>query len=584
MEVFDPARQIRILELEAGNADSPLSTSFKVLTIDPFTSSKSYYFEAISYAWEGQPATQDLVVDRKPLKVSKIVIQILKDLRYADQPRRLWIDAICIDQENDAEKHAQVALMTSVYSNAEAVIIWLRTDGLENAADGIHTAVAWLESGFDKDSILKSYHPALLRKTLMSWFRAWHPDLKCSSPFHDITELDWFRRIWVVQEAVMARCLLVHLGNRSLPWERFASAVLQFLSNMEIPEATTSSLEDCYKFACQWTYSDGTKMTLSMINLVLTLRKWLPETDVYVCPSELATICRDRMATDPRDKVYGLMGLFGFMGNPGSNPSSLEIDYTCSTEEVYAKFTTWCIQQEGTLDVLAQQECEINPHYRGFPTWVVNWNDRRSDVTRTASLASKLSQENRLNPNHRPDIKRHGRLLRVRGYVLDTISNINPLVMFKPGHGDNTERLQEWQNQISRTNNIHIKAFFYGEGTPTLETLQKRYDQTIENQSVISHLWRDGERLSTPKSPEYASLILTDNGILVFSYHHFVKYPPTKLCGLYGGRGLFVLQESEPPSIHRLITGSCFVDGLENGQGVEIAMNLGLPEEEFWIS
>ncbi|KAF7505954.1 hypothetical protein GJ744_012396 [Endocarpon pusillum] len=197
---FDPDSQIRILRLCPGDAASPLPATFEALTIKPFNSSESFAFEAISYAWERQPPIIDLLVDQKPVRISKIVHQILKNLRYTLRARRLWIDGVCVDQANKIEKQSQVALMTHVYRNAVSVIIWLNVAGLEDAAEGFQTAIAWLDSGFDRDSLLSLnkgvrsnlFEPSFHRKTLISWFRERHPGLKCKSPFHELTRVEWF--------------------------------------------------------------------------------------------------------------------------------------------------------------------------------------------------------------------------------------------------------------------------------------------------------------------------------------------------------------------------------------------------------
>lgn len=45
--------------------------------------------------------------------------------RLHDEHTVLWIDAICIDQSNDAEKNQQVPLMKNIYEAASLVLIWL---------------------------------------------------------------------------------------------------------------------------------------------------------------------------------------------------------------------------------------------------------------------------------------------------------------------------------------------------------------------------------------------------------------------------------------------------------------------------
>lgn len=122
---FDPLRQIRVLVLKNGEFDSPINASFKISPVDPSDASPddAVEWEAVSYAWEGQQPSKTLHISEKSVKVSKLVLQMLKSLRHTDRKRFLWIDATCIDQENEVEKSQQVALMAKIYENAQAGII-----------------------------------------------------------------------------------------------------------------------------------------------------------------------------------------------------------------------------------------------------------------------------------------------------------------------------------------------------------------------------------------------------------------------------------------------------------------------------
>src|SRR6266536_3650171 len=103
---FDPSRQIRVLVLENGELDSPIYASFKISAVDSpdaFPNAAGLW-EAVSYAWEGQTPSETIHIGGKPVKVSMIVLQMLMSLRLRDRERLLWIDAICIDQDNEIEK------------------------------------------------------------------------------------------------------------------------------------------------------------------------------------------------------------------------------------------------------------------------------------------------------------------------------------------------------------------------------------------------------------------------------------------------------------------------------------------------
>lgn len=60
--------------------------------------------------------------------VTASLYEALSYLRYPDRTRTLWIDAVCINQDDIEERAAQVAIMRLIYTQADRVIIWLGVD------------------------------------------------------------------------------------------------------------------------------------------------------------------------------------------------------------------------------------------------------------------------------------------------------------------------------------------------------------------------------------------------------------------------------------------------------------------------
>lgn len=59
------------------------------------------------------------------MKVSENLVEALRSLRYSDKVRDMWIDQVCIDQDNTTERNIQVGRMAEVYGNADNVCVWL---------------------------------------------------------------------------------------------------------------------------------------------------------------------------------------------------------------------------------------------------------------------------------------------------------------------------------------------------------------------------------------------------------------------------------------------------------------------------
>ncbi|KAF9869243.1 hypothetical protein CkaCkLH20_13288 [Colletotrichum karsti] len=127
-----PDGHIRVLTIHPGNETTPLSG---VLRSVPLASAPD--FEAVSYAWGNEDFTDtlDVVFSTEStsggkeltgrIPITPNVTSLLRSLRYRNEPRVLWIDAICINQTNVSERSAQVQQMRQIYSCAQRVIIWL---------------------------------------------------------------------------------------------------------------------------------------------------------------------------------------------------------------------------------------------------------------------------------------------------------------------------------------------------------------------------------------------------------------------------------------------------------------------------
>jgi len=170
-----------------------------------------------------QKADVALSCSADDISISPHLLQGIREIwtqakeRFHVQKRvcRLWIDAICIHQADDVEKAGQIPLMTMIYSNAQRVIVWLGT-----ATDGSNLALDNLKS---------------LGNTLAGFTRtvgAHEFDALGLPPLDDliwsgITEIlsrPWFRRLWVVQEVVLAKDIVLMAGNRSVGFKMFATS------------------------------------------------------------------------------------------------------------------------------------------------------------------------------------------------------------------------------------------------------------------------------------------------------------------------------------------------------------------------
>ncbi|PMD40969.1 HET-domain-containing protein, partial [Hyaloscypha variabilis F] len=141
-------------------------------------------YEALSYRWGTEDASKIILLDGHAFKVRWNLFQALSNFQKANEWRNLWVDAICIDQNNLEERKRQVGLMDFIYTRASCVLVWL----------GAAPEIRWPHGGW--------YDPSDIMGQEFSGDAAWarHPKV-----------LDWvsgneyWNRVWIVQEVGLAR-------------------------------------------------------------------------------------------------------------------------------------------------------------------------------------------------------------------------------------------------------------------------------------------------------------------------------------------------------------------------------------------
>ncbi len=121
---FEPLRQpleTRILHLYAGTPTDPLTGHLECTSIDQAPS-----YEALSYEWACPEKTKQIILQNDSvLLITESLHNALRDLRYQDENRLIWADAICINQEDVSELSAQVAIMGQIYRRASQVVTYI---------------------------------------------------------------------------------------------------------------------------------------------------------------------------------------------------------------------------------------------------------------------------------------------------------------------------------------------------------------------------------------------------------------------------------------------------------------------------
>ena len=89
--------------------------------------------KALSYEWGNPKEKAPVFLDGTEFNITLNLEKALRHLRFADVPRVLWVDAICINQSSIQERGEQVALMGQIYTSSSTDLLWVGEDDGQSA-------------------------------------------------------------------------------------------------------------------------------------------------------------------------------------------------------------------------------------------------------------------------------------------------------------------------------------------------------------------------------------------------------------------------------------------------------------------
>ena len=349
-------QQIRLLTLLPGklNAQIRVRLHNTILT-------KNYMpaYQALSYTWGSADGAIDLLVNvlRGPdqfLPVTQNLECLLQHLRYVDKPRTLWIDAVCVNQQDVSERSKQVARMADIYSLAKEVLVWLgpEADNSTSALDTLRNIGNLVEVDIRANTMSPSsnakysddFHWSDPTKTLFCGTEQF-------MPIYHLFGRPWFERLWIQQEIRLATSAIIVCGFQTLPWLTFARASA-VLWGRPIDD------EDFGDRAAPF------KERRQHVNALCTGR-------AYSTFQDLLTMTKSCKCTDPRDRVYALLGLLD--ENYGIVPN-----YEKSITEVYQDmFVAYMKKQQLYLNLKLLATSGIWESAQELPSWVPDWSPEK---------------------------------------------------------------------------------------------------------------------------------------------------------------------------------------------------------------
>jgi hypothetical protein len=273
-------KEIRILILEPSSAGYPIKCSTKVVSL---LSEPQYV--ALSYVWGDVSIRDSIVLDGGPFLVTKNLAIALHRLRLPDKPRRLWVDALCINQNDMEERNEQVAMMGEVYIHAKPVVIFLG-----EAFDDSDEALKFISTVSEEAEITEG------------------SSIRFFSFYMSLVEKEWFTRLWTVQELVLAtQDPLIGCGFAWTTWSKLLK-LWQKVALKEFSKMDMVIMDTKERSADNQGELSGVRPNCIKIDLLNNLRTAVGNRG----GEELQDLLLNTVsanATEPKDRVYGLLGM-----------------------------------------------------------------------------------------------------------------------------------------------------------------------------------------------------------------------------------------------------------------------------------
>jgi hypothetical protein len=140
----------------------------------------THLYEALSYTWGDEKKPCSIAIKKQNLAVTINLHAALLRLRDRFLERILWVDAICINQDDKEEQGQQVQRMAKIYSKAARVLVWLgETARDSDTAPSSNTALETIRIASEDETTNSLNDKAIQQAILALLGRA------------------WFQRIWV---------------------------------------------------------------------------------------------------------------------------------------------------------------------------------------------------------------------------------------------------------------------------------------------------------------------------------------------------------------------------------------------------
>jgi hypothetical protein len=539
-------------------------------------------YEAISYTWGDTQETIKITLNGMDSDIPHSLYSILVFLqRTLPAKSLLWADAICINQNDLEEKAIQIGLMGPIYELAELVRVFPSPDfaTLDIDIDEI--------TSFSRSTSIPLPAPqgSISDEPLLSHG---FPDL--SDPFWTKIRafflLPWFYRLWIIQEAVLARKLVIHCGDSMLEWKDlvvFVKKIKSWSLSSRISKPLVSKVCHGIRLAEGW---------IRVLTIDLMRSKYSKSIFAQLL------MMRGALCQNPLDRVYGMLWLI-----EDSARDKIKPNYGKKVQEEFLEFNHLALSEYRDLASLPTA-CTVE-RLPQLPSWCSNLQSPLD-----YNLFSACSAGGELKSAIGPHLasSRDKRWILLQGYYVCSVANVLS-AQFHECHALTSHRQcsissLEWLSACF--NFAKVNSLGLGELKRVLITdcLESGANAKATDQEIGSHFqdkiryWdycqkgapgtsipldqesmKRAARMSReiPRANAGRKLFITESGRLGLTHH--TVHSGDFICVFEGANAAFVLRPISDSLDRFEFISDAWVMGLMNGE----ALSMGLEERTFTI-
>lgn len=453
--------EIRLVTIELDATRDLLTCS-----LEHFSLPTAPEYVALSYCWGDLKDTKVIVVNGWSTKVTANLEDVLRKMRMHGASNtgkiRVWVDALCINQADLEERSLQVRRMAAIYRRADEVAVWLGPEEHDS-----HVVMGKLNNlSIDKAARISGY-------TNVDPFAALSLDTdQFRYALKHFLHRPYWRRVWILQEVAVGLRVRIYCGDHVASWDQLTAMLRALQRGLDKLHFKDQSLQNLQSLRDDF----AKDRPIGLLQAIFTSHK--------------------SRATDPRDKVYGLLGITFDGHNFVPVPN-----YQQSLNEVFMGMTMSWIRAKECLDMICLQGLAPR-NQKALPSWCPDWlsiGSHRFD-SRMVSYLSGQAKRTRLGKMRNTwnategsrastyTFTRNENDLQMEGFQLGTVDGLSTAWGLDPHNASNRSYEARFTNSAyesaAGTYNAIYKTFLLFEDTFQSEDKSKYFASLWSNETM----------------------------------------------------------------------------------------------------